>query len=381
MTDDRFAVAERTVGGVSSRYWANAPGWLGEVWEASRSHGSRDYLVYEDERYSYADAHRIVDGLAVALADKYGLGRGDRFAIAMRNYPEWVFSFWAGIALGAVAVPLNAWWTADELGYALDHSRCSVLLADGERLDRLGPVLASRPGIGVVVVRPGTLPAEPTRVKDAVDVDPDDDAVVLYTSGTTGRAKGAVAAHRNLTNALVNAELLARSGRPRATLLSFPLFHVAGLVSHLIPFTARGDKLVLMYKWNADRAVDLIGREQVTALSGVVTTSMELLERAAARGVDLSSLKSMAAGASAVPPEFVRRVDEQFTAKVSPGNGYGLTETCGAMVGIAGGAYRDKPTSVGRPLSPLNEVRIAGETGDALAPGEIGEIWLKGPTV
>ena len=400
MSEDRFAIAERRVGGVTQRYWAGAPRSLREVWEASRAHGERLYLVYEDERYSYADAHRIVAGLVATLAGKFGVARGDRFAVALRNYPDWVFSFWAGIALGAVAVPLNAWWSGEELAYALDDSGCRALVADGERLDRLDAELVRRPHIGVMAVRAGAGPAGAIRVQDAtgaaggpspdVAIEPDDDAVILYTSGTTGRPKGAVATHRNLTNALLNAEYLARprpdapgpaTRPPRATLLSFPLFHVAGLVSHLIPFTARGDKLVLMYKWDADRAVDLIGRECVTAVSGVVTTTMELLERAAARGVDLTSLKSLAAGASSVPPEFVRRVDEQFTSKVSPGNGYGLTETCGAVIGIAGAAYRDKPTSVGRPLSPLNEVRIAGEYGEELNPGEVGEIWLKGPTV
>jgi len=381
MNEDRFAIAERHVGGVLQRSWVNAPRSLREVWEASAAHADRDYLVYEDERYTYREAHRIVGSLAAALADRFGLGRGDRFAVAMRNYPEWAFSFWAGMMLGAVAVPLNAWWSADELAFALDDSGCSVVLADGERLDRLGPVLAERPDVGVVAVRPGSLSDGPTGVPDGVTVDPDDDAVILYTSGTTGRPKGAVATHHNLCNALMNGEYLARSGKPRVTLLSFPLFHVAGLVSHLIPFTARGDKLVLMYRWDADRAVDLIEREGVTALSGVVTTTMELLERASARGVDLSSLKSLAAGASAVPPEFVRRVDRQFTTKVSPGNGYGLTETCGAMIGIAGAAYRDKPTSVGRPLSPLNEVRIVDEDGRDLPAGEVGEIWVKGPTV
>jgi acyl-CoA synthetase (AMP-forming)/AMP-acid ligase II len=387
VTDDRFAIAECRSGAVVQRYWANAPRSLAEVWAASASHGDRDYIVYEDERYSYADAHRIVGALATALAGQFGLRRGDRFAVALRNYPEWVFAFWAGVTLGAVAVPLNAWWSGEELAYGLDHSGCSVLVADPERLERLAPGLAARPHIGVVPVRNGTpLPAGEPAPVPAGRLQPDDDAVVLYTSGTTGRPKGAVATHRNLTSALLNAEYLSRdrgSGPrpPRATLLSFPLFHVAGLVSHLIPFTARGDKLVLMYRWNADRAVDLIERERVTALSGVVSTTMELLERAEARGADLSSLKSLAAGASAVPPEFVRRVDRHFTAKVSPGNGYGLTETCGAVVGIAGGAYREKRTSVGRPLSPLNEVRIVDGDGRDVPPGEVGEIWLKGPTV
>jgi acyl-CoA synthetase (AMP-forming)/AMP-acid ligase II len=404
MSEDRFAIAERCVAGVVQRYWAQAPGSLREVWEASAAHGDRDYIVYEDERYTYAEAYRIVGALAATLAERFGLGRGDHFAVALRNYPEWVFSFWAGVALGAVAVPLNAWWSGEELAFGLDDSACSVLVADGERLERLAPELAHRPHIGVVTVRSPVVPDGAVRFDDAVRASdeqisvmpiepgkPDDDAVVLYTSGTTGRPKGAVATHRNLTNALVNAEYLARPrpGRsspsgdrpPRATLLSFPLFHVAGLVSHLIPFTARGDKLVLMYRWDADRAVDLIERERVTALSGVVTTTMELLERASARGADLSSLKSLAAGASAVPPEFVRRVDRQFTAKVSPGNGYGLTETCGAMIGIAGTAYRDKPTSVGRPLSPLNEVRVVDGDGRDVPAGDVGEIWLKGPTV
>ena len=404
MSEDPFAIAERRVSGVLQRYWSRAPRSLRDVWETSAAHGDRDYIVYEDERYTYADAHRIVGAMATTLARQFGLGPGDRFAVALRNYPEWVFSFWAGVALGAVAVPLNAWWSAEELAFGLDDSGCSVLVADRERLERLAPELAPRPHIGVVAVRSPVVSDGALRFEDAVRAagervsvipverrEPDDDAAVLYTSGTTGRPKGAVATHRNLTNALVNAEYLARprpghfpapDARPaRATLLSFPLFHVAGLVSHLIPFTARGDKLVLMYRWDADRAVDLIERERITALSGVVTTTMQLLERASARGADLSSLKSLAAGASAVPPEFVRRVDRQFTAKVSPGNGYGLTETCGAMIGIAGAAYRDKPTSVGRPLSPLNEVRVVDENGSDVPAGEVGEIWLKGPTV
>ncbi|HVW32161.1 MAG TPA: class I adenylate-forming enzyme family protein, partial [Acidimicrobiia bacterium] len=186
MTDDRFAIAERQVGGVVQRYWAQAPRCLGDVWTASRAHAGRDYLVYEDERYTYADAHRIVAGLAATLAGRYGLKRGDRFAVAMRNYPDWAFSFWAGVLLGAVAVPLNAWWSAPELAFALDDSGCSVVLADGERLERLAPVLAQRPDLAVVGVRPGALPSGPGEGA-AGRVKPEDDAVILYTSGTTGR--------------------------------------------------------------------------------------------------------------------------------------------------------------------------------------------------
>jgi len=221
----------------------------------------------------------------------------------------------------------------------------------------------------------------------------------MYTSGTTGRPKGATHTHRNFTNFLMQMghrgvtaalEAAAAGETPptapgpaaqAATLLTFPLFHVGGLPSFLLPYTANGGKLVLMYKWDAELAVELIDREQVGAIAGVPTTVFELLEAAEAKGSALPSLAGISSGATLVPPELVRRIDRQLASRAAPGNGYGLTETTGAAVGNFGARYVANPESVGRPLSPVIEVRVAGVDGDALPPGDVGEIWLKGPTV
>ena len=402
-----FELGTTTVRGVPTRVWTQAPSTLLDVWEGSAAHADRTFLVYEDERITFAEAHERVEAIAAGLHRRFGVGGGDRIAIAGRNYPEWVLAYWATVRLGAVAVPLNAWWTGPELEYALDHSGARVLLADDERLERVADHVGALDLAGVVALRTdaataGAVPlaeleaevaADGTSTAPRPEIDPDDDATILYTSGTTGRPKGAVGTHRNATQFLWSgAHLRAAAARaagapadaeaaPPATVLTFPLFHVAGLQSHLMPYTMSGGKLVLLYRWDADLAVDLIEREDVTAFSGVPTTAFELLERARERGVDLSSLAGISAGATLVPPELVRRIDHQFAQRVAPANGYGLTETSGAVVYNAGPDYVAHPDSVGRPLAPVNEVRVVTADGEDAGIDETGEIWLKGPTV
>jgi long-chain acyl-CoA synthetase len=393
-----FEIVEVDIRGVPTRVWKAAPGSLRDVWELSRVHAPRDFLVYDDERFTYADAHALVAQLATRLTERYGVGRGDRVAIAMRNYPEWALTFWATVAIGAVAVPLNAWWSGPELAYGLSDSGAKVLVADGERLERLAGDLDGLGLAGVVAVRADAvaLPAGAVEFHDlvgppdgeatlpAADIDPDDDVTILYTSGTTGRPKGAVGTHRNITNFLMAGFYLgtvraaAAAGVPAAgadgeapapprTLLTFPLFHVGGLQSHLIPYTAYGGTLVLMYRWDADRAVDLIEREAITNFSGVPHTAFDLLERAAARGASLDSLQGLASGATLVPPELVRRVDAQFASRVAPGNGYGLTETTGAMIVNMGTDYVARSDSVGKALAPVVGLRYVGPDGTDVA--------------
>jgi steroid-24-oyl-CoA synthetase len=404
-----FEIVEVEIRGVPTRVWKTAPNSLRDIWDASRAHAERDFLVYDDERYSYARAHTLVANLARRLSAAFGVGQGDRIAIAMRNYPEWALSFWAAVSIGAVAVPLNAWWSGPELAYGLSDSGAKLLIADGERLERLageldGLGLAGVVGVRTEVLPPGTvdfhdLIGEPDEAASLPDVaiDPDDDVTILYTSGTTGRPKGAVGTHRNITNFLMGGFYLgtvraaAAAGVPAAgadggtppprTLLTFPLFHVGGLQSHLIPYTAYGGTLVLMYRWDADRAVDLIEREAITNFSGVPHTAFDLLERAAARGASLDSLQGLASGAMLVPPELVRRVDAQFSSRVAPGNGYGLTETTGAMIVNMGTDYVARADSVGKVLAPVVDVRFVGPGGGDAAVGEVGEIWISGPTI
>jgi long-chain acyl-CoA synthetase len=210
-----FEIVEVEIRGVTTRVWKTAPGSLRDIWEASRAHAPRDFLVYDDERYSYARAHILVANLARRLTERYGIGRGDRIAIAMRNYPEWALSFWATVAIGAVAVPLNAWWTGPELAYGLSDSGAKLLIADHERLERLAGDLDGLGLAGVVGVRSEALPPGVTGFHELLGdldddaslpeagIDPDDDATILYTSGTTGRPKGAVGTHRNITNFLM----------------------------------------------------------------------------------------------------------------------------------------------------------------------------------
>jgi long-chain acyl-CoA synthetase len=399
-----FEIQTVDIRGVPTKVFVNAPPSLRAIWEMSAAFADNVYLVYEDERITFGDAHRMVRSVVRWLTEQ-GVQQGDRVAIATRNYPEYAIAFWAAQAIGAVAVPLNAWWTGGELAYGLADSGSVVLFADAERAERIAPLIDETKIRATVLIRGGAAidnavpwvdvaTGDDPPLPDVV-IEPDADATIMYTSGTTGRPKGAVQTQRNFGNFLMQGVFLsmavaesapppdpnAPSPLPMATLLTFPLFHVGGLQSFLLPYTAAGGKVVLMYKWDAELAVDLIEREQVTAVAGVPTTVFELLEVAAAKGIELTSLSGISSGATLVPPELVRRIDEQTQSRAAPGNGYGLTETSGAAIGNFGKAYVGNPESVGKPLSPAIELRIADPDGNEVPAGEVGEIWLKGPTV
>jgi acyl-CoA synthetase (AMP-forming)/AMP-acid ligase II len=405
MTDlgPMFAIETVDVRGVPTKVFTHAPPSLRAIWEGSAAHGANDYLVYEGERTTFAEAHAQVRALATWLRDA-GVQQRDRVAIATRNHPEYAIAFWAAQVLGATVVPLNAWWTGPELVYGLQDSGAVVLVADDERAERIAPHLATTSVRATVLVR-GASAIDGTPFADAIAtpeaplpeiaIDPDDDATIMYTSGTTGRPKGAQQTHRNFGNFLMQgiyrAALAAVDAGPplpdappprqMATLLTFPLFHVGGLQSFLLPFTAAGGKVVLMHHWDAEAAVDIVEREQITTIAGVPTTMFQLLEVARDQGKALESLTGISSGATLVPPELVRRIDQQTAARAAPGNGYGLTETAGAAIANFGAAYVANPESVGKPISPVIELRIADPLGEELPAGEVGEIWLKGPTV
>jgi long-chain acyl-CoA synthetase len=397
-----FPIDTVVIRGVPTKVFRNAPPSLRAIWDLSTMFSANTYLVNGDERVTYAQAHRDVRAVARFLMEQ-GVQPGDRVAIATRNHPEWVVAFWATQAVGAVTVPLNAWWTGPELAYGLADSGTTLLFADKERVERVAPHLAETDVRATALIRtdralPGGVQwsaivegADPPL--PPLEVDPDADAAIMYTSGTTGHPKGAVQTQRNFTNflmqgAYVTMQLAAASaptaaGPPpqMATLLTLPLFHVGGLHSFLLPYTAAGGKVVLMYKWDPGVAVDIIEREGITAIAGVPTTMFELLEAAAAKGATLESLTGVSSGATLVPPELVRRIDSQLESRAAPGNGYGLTETSGAAIANFGPAYVANPESVGKPISPVIDVRVVGEDGSDAATGKVGEIWLKGPTI
>jgi long-chain acyl-CoA synthetase len=306
--------------------------------------------------------------------------------------------------VGAVAVPLNAWWRGEELAYGLRDSGTKVLIADEERRRRVSERRAELPLQAVIVTRaaagslPGDCqaweeivagPADDVGLPD-VSLEPEEDATIFYTSGTTGFPKGALGTHRNICSNLMTLEFLRARSELRtgvapppdlqlASLLSVPFFHVTGCHSTLVPALALGSKLVLMYKFDAHQALRLIERERVTSFGGVPTLVWKVLECDALERTDTSSVLRVGYGGAAAAPELVRRIKETFPA-ASPSNGYGLTETSSVTSTNAGEDYVLKPDSVGPPV-PVCEVKVVDPSGAEVSAGEVGELWIRGANV
>jgi long-chain acyl-CoA synthetase len=398
---ERFETTTVDIRGIPTTVFRSAPGSLRDIFALARGYGDETFLVYEDERWSFGDTMQRVDALGALLVEEYGVAPGDRVAIGMRNYPEWVVAFAAITSVGAISVSLNAWWTEDELAWALEDCGAKVLVADRERVERTRAA-AAKLGITVLGVRLGEdTPEGVARWEDvlplgrplpAVEIGPDDDATILYTSGTTGRPKGAVSTHRAVIQALLGfacraaVDRLRRppdataTGGPRASfILIVPLFHVTGSVPVMLSCFATGLKLVIMYRWDPERALELIEREQVTNFVGVPTQSWDLLQSPRFAEFDTSSLASVGGGGAPAPPELVRRVSTSF-AKASPNIGYGLTETNSYGPQNAGADYLSHPTSTGR-ATPILEIDVRDELRRSLPVGQRGEIWFKGPNL
>ncbi|MEU6744218.1 class I adenylate-forming enzyme family protein [Streptosporangium sandarakinum] len=383
--------------GGAVRTWKHAPAHFRALLEGSRLHGEQVFLTYEDESLTYEEHFRRAATLAHRLIAEYGVAKGDRVAIAMRNYPEWVVAFSAALAAGAVAVPLNAWWTAQELEFGVSDSGAKVVIADAERAARLAgraPLIVVR-GEAPEGARPfeevlGEVAADVTLPE--VEVSPEDPATIFYTSGTTGRPKGALGSHRNLgqspmTVAYGMMRSLARAGkdpaeaagRRRVTLLTVPLFHVTGCFAVMTTTMFTGGGLVLMYRWDAGRALELIERERITTLSGVPTNVWQLLAHPDLGKHDISSLTSLGYGGAPAPPKLLERITERLPSR-APSNGYGMTETTALAIYNSGPDYLAKPDSIGLPM-PVVEVRITDPLGRELPAGEVGELCLRGPNV
>jgi len=414
----RYELVDTVIDGIPRRVFANVPPSLRELFGSLRSRpGDQCLLAYEDERHTIADVVGQIDQLAAALVGQFGVRPGDRVAIAMRNYPEWVVSFAAVTSIGAVAVCFNAWWVADEMRYGLEDSGATVLIADPERIERAVSAMTDLGVVGIVVrpapatgasgasqgvsqgVSSGVLPANVATYDDILVAGatmpdqapgPDDDAMILYTSGTTGHPKGAVSTHRAVLNgltaygarAVVNA-LMDPPGPPHpydtCFILIVPLFHVTGLVPVMLSCVAGARKLVMLYKWDPERALELIEREKVTHFVGVPTMSWDLLESPSFATRDTSSLLSVGGGGAPAPPELVRRVEASF-GNGRPSIGYGMTETNAYGPQNAADDYLRKPRSAGRVL-PVMQVAVRDSDGNDLPPGEVGEIWFAGPNL
>ncbi len=399
-----FEIVREVVGGIELPVYKHAAPSMRAVLEKSLEYGDRTFLVFEDTRWSYTEFGDRVRRLAVHLSGS-GVGQGDRVAIGMRNYPEWVLSFWTIQAIGAVAVPLNSWWTGPELEYGLQDSGAVAAVVDDERLARLTDVLPELRATYVARSR-SAIPAWAVALEDVienggeqpslpdVDIAPDDPSTIMYTSGTTGHPKGAVQTHRNHCTNLMNTTLAAalaaelsnvapaKAGEGVAQavgLQTFPFFHIGGLTG-LYVSTAFGVSLVCMYKWDPGEAVRLIEQEGVTSVAGVPTVIRQLFDELDREGVLAGSLTSVSSGGAPVPPSLIGRIGERSSRGIRPGNGYGLTETTSAVVSNSGEDYYEHPDSVGRPV-PVAEVSVRDETGRAVADGETGELWVRGTNV
>ncbi|MBP7704001.1 MAG: acyl--CoA ligase [Caulobacter sp.] len=399
-----FEITTIEVRGAPIRTYAAAPPDVRALWLSTLQFADRDYLVYGDERITYGEAHQRVAAIANWLLDQ-GVKPGDRIAIAMRNYPEWMLVYWAGVSIGVAVVGMNAWWTAAEMVYGLKDSAPKVVFADAERLARIAEQPDMLGDATLVVVR-ADAPADAVPFSDVlarggelpmVEIDPDDDACIFYTSGTTGFPKGAQLTHRGCISNLMNmmfagqvSSLATQRGTgvfldPEApppipvTLVTTPLFHVTANNCGAYATTAAGGKMVLMYRWDAGEALKLVEREKVSSVSGVPVMARELVTHPDFDKHDTSSLLTVGGGGAQIQPDLVDKI-EKTVATARPNTGYGMTETCGIITSIAGDFFVDKPASCGRAM-PSFEAKVVDDAGNALPAGETGELWVRGAPV
>jgi len=386
--------------GRQCRVFKNAPPTFRELFDESRSDAT--FLVYEDERLSFEETYQAASNIATLLVEDYGISKGDRVAISMRNYPEWITAFMAVTSIGGIAVAMNALWQSDEMEYGLTDSGAKLLFADQERLDRLAEC-SDAVSVEVIAVRareplPPNVADLAALLRDrqaaempAVDLEPIDDALILYTSGSTGHPKGVVSCHCNVISALMSWQLDLAAGplvtglapveleHQAATLLGVPLFHATGSHAVFLNSYRLQRKIVCMYKWDPEIGAELIEREHISSFIGPAAMTGDLVETAKATQRDLSTLMAVGGGGAPRAPEQVKHIDESF-ANALPGTGWGMTETNAIGTGIGGQDYLDRPDSSGR-CSAVLDLRVVNEDGVELATGERGELQVRGTSV
>ena len=396
---ERYELRELEIKGVPLRVFKNAPSSLRALYEETRS--DKPFIVYDDERLTFAEAYREAARVAHLLVHQYRVVKGDRVAIAMRNYPEWIIAFMAATSVGAIAVAMNSMWQPEEMEYGLRDCGANVLFADRERLDRLAQcskTLHVRP----IAVRPAKSNGDAPdlgRLLDSggevdmppADIAPDDDATIFYTSGSTGQPKGVVSTHRNILAALLSWELDARAAalqadvepapppHPPATLLAVPLFHATGSHAVFLGSYRAQRKIVCMYKWDPERAAALIERERITSFIAPAAMTGDLVREAERTKRDLSSLMTVGGGGAPRAPEQVKRIDASFT-KALPNTGWGMTETNAIGTGIGGRDYLERPGSSGR-VSAVLDLKVVDDSGAELPAGERGELLVRGTSM
>jgi long-chain acyl-CoA synthetase len=384
------------------RAYKNAPPTLRDLYNQNRS--TKPFLIYEDEVLTFEEAWRKSATLATALVGDYGVAKGDRVAISMRNYPEWFLTFVAATSVGAIAVAMNALWQPADMIFGLTDCGAKVLVCDQERLDRMMAGGGAPAGLSVIAARTtkplpegvrafgDVLDRPETDTMPGVAITPGDDAIMLYTSGSTGHPKGAVSSHRAVLATLFSWEVDLKvnilrglsaapnpDGPQSGVLLGIPLFHVTGLHSVYLQSYRMQRRVVSMYKWDAAKAAELIEGLKLTHFVGPSAVTGDLVEYARSTGKTFPTLVYVGGGGAPRPPEQVRAIAEVF-AIAKPGTGWGMTELNALGAGCAGEDYLLNPASSGR-CHQILDLRIVGEDGSELGPMERGELQARGGAV
>lgn len=399
-----FALKEFDVDGEIVQGFANAPSDLVQLLQAGRAHADKTFIVYEGRRLTFDDFFRQADILASRFQSDYGIKKGDRIAIAMRNSPEWAIAFVAAALCGAINVPLNSWGKTEELKYGLEDCGASILVCDLQRYALIENE-SDETDVQIIVVEPASeLSGDNVASLESVvqrglaggytiaEVEPNDQALIIYTSGSTGFPKGAMQRHISVAQALMNMFFLGmlttsmegsrelRGGAEQETpLLTVPLFHGTGLVAGLLMPLQLGQKVVMMYKWDTEAALKLIEAEKITGLTSVPTVLQALFTHPDYVKYDTSSLFRVGA-AGAATPEGLPELIESKIDKVSRSAGWGMTETMSVGSTMSGEIYNLKPSASGM-SSPLVEMRFVSPESQVLPEGEIGELQVRGITI
>jgi acyl-CoA synthetase (AMP-forming)/AMP-acid ligase II len=401
-TNPTFAVAPTKIRGVTYTAFQNIPPTIPALMSAGMGQhddGASDYLLYEGERWTYGEFCAEVRRTAQVLHGVFGIGKGDRVAIAMRNYPELMTLVLAISATGATVVFVNAWWTTEELEYALRDSDAKLVFGDGPRIERLLP-LVDPLGLTLVGVRDGEgmTAQDYTRLQTAASdapldagIDTDDDFAVMYSSGTTGHPKGVVQTHRSAVNAVFSWLMQAvvaplveppLEGAPAplrpSALVVTPLFHVTATHPLFLLSLIAGARITLLRKWDAIEAVRLIKDGKITRFLGVPTQSAELMVAARKAGENLETLDYLGSGGAKRPGAQVAQLAEAFP-NAGVATGWGMTETNALGIGMIGDDYVNRPECAGKLHPPVQELRLLDDEGNDVALGELGEITVKSP--
>ena len=393
-----YELLEGTIFDRPCRFFKNGPKTLRELYEQNLS--DETFIVYEHERLSYRETYEMAARVAQMMISEYDIAAGDRVAISMRNFPEWIIAFCATTSIGGIAVAMNSLWNSEEMAYGLSDSGAKLLFADEERLDRLRQVSQSIDS-KVIAVRANNQTEYPDLAEllnkyestqmPSTKPQPEDIATLLYTSGSTGHPKGVASCHLNITTALMGWELDGQAGmlvnnveppvleHQPATLLAVPLFHATGSHAVFLQSYRHQRKIVSMYKWDPSIAAELIEKEQITSFIAPAAMTGDLVQEAKRTNRDLSTLATVGGGGAPRAPEQVKNIHESFE-KAMPGTGWGMTETNAIGTGIGGQDYLDHPASSGR-CSIVNEIKVIDDEERPLPPMKRGELLIRGSTI